>query len=71
VELIQRFQVYQSEMGVIEFRIESVKKLDSKTIKKLELALLTFFDDVKLIFLDELPSEANGKFKYIINDLKL
>jgi len=67
--IISRFQVYQNEPGKIEFRVEVFNRLDNKIISKLQSSLSMFFDDVSIIETQSLPVSANGKFKYIINEI--
>ena len=66
---IQKFQVYQKELGKIEFRFEVNKPLEKEIYKKMEKSLSRFFNDVIIVEKKKLVNEDNGKFRYIINKI--
>lgn len=67
---MSRFQAYQEEDGKLEFRIEqtvSQLKIDKDAFY---IALKKFFTEVKIIVMNELPKDKNGKFRYILKSEK-
>lgn len=62
---IQRFQVYQNYPGDIEFRFESTCQMEDGLKRLLSEAFLKFFNNVKIVNVNKLQHEENGKFKYI------
>lgn len=62
---IQRFQVYQTIPGEIEFRFESTIKVEDSLMRQLNEALLKFFNKVEIRHVNKLQNEENGKFRYI------
>lgn len=67
---IQKFQVYQDQPGVIDFKLQCEKALDDKQKKVLLNTLQIYFHKVNYFEQKLLPHENNGKFKYIINSIK-
>jgi phenylacetate-CoA ligase len=67
---ISRFQVFQNKPGEIEIRFERKDNINGISIKLIEGNLLKFFNVVKVKILEHLLLEKNGKFKYIISDIK-
>lgn len=66
---VQKFQVYQKEPGVIDFRLQCESPLEDKKRKMLLNAIQDFFFKVNYAEHKILQCEPNGKFKYIINDI--
>jgi phenylacetate-CoA ligase len=65
---IHRFQVYQNEPGKVEFRIESKENLPKQYTDKLNEALYRYLKHVSIVSLVELPKDASGKFRYVVNE---
>jgi phenylacetate-CoA ligase len=69
-DYIHRFQVYQEIPGEIEFRIESKWKPEDNYLLKLETVLKNYFSKVRIVCLENLPNDPNGKFRYVVNSVK-
>jgi len=67
---IKRFQVYQACPGEIEFRYEKAGEINVKILNELIAMLHRYFSKVDFIEVKHLPIEPNGKFKYIVNEIK-
>jgi len=67
---IQKFQIYQEFVGEIELRIETNLPLNENVKSELELNLKKFLNKVKVIEMKAIPKDHNGKFRYIINNIK-
>ena len=67
---IQKFQIYQNTPGKIEFRYECKTPLEKSLQKLLKQKLELFCDEVIMVETDHIPKLPNGKYKYIVNDLK-
>ena len=65
-----RFQILQNDPGKIEFRIESSNEFDVRLKSIIKSKFLNFLDDVKIVEMSSLPLNDNGKFAYIINNIK-
>lgn len=66
---IRRFQVIQSKIGEIDFKLETDQPLEDNQQIILLKSLKNFFIKVNYSEHKILPNEANGKFKYIINNI--
>lgn len=67
---VQKFQVYQNYPGEIDFRIQCEKQLDKEVKNRLLKYLSKAFNKVNYSEHRSLINESNGKFRYIINDIK-
>lgn len=65
---ISRFQIFQYKTGAIDFKLETKNNLSENLFHKLESETLRFVNSVNIIFVDHIPNEDNGKFKYIKNE---
>jgi phenylacetate-CoA ligase len=66
---INRFQVYQSKDESVEFRIEPLPKFSENDKIKLESALEQFLKSVKITEMEKIPSDASGKFRYVVSEV--
>jgi len=64
-DLIKRFQVSQHKDGSVDFLLETPYTIPESLQKKLEMSLLRFLDNVNIKVVPFIPSEKNGKFRYI------
>lgn len=66
---ITKFQVYQKILGEIEFRYESIEDLSESFKLQLEEAFLRFFNYIKFVRFDKIPSGPNGKHIYLLREV--
>lgn len=70
-EYFTRFQIYQQKRGDFECRLETTgKEIPSQKLDEIKMALQKFGKNVIIKLLPKLESDASGKFRYIISDLK-
>lgn len=62
---IRRFQAFQENAGEIEFRIEKTEELNPDFLLKIDQALKKDFKSSRIVFMDKIPFENSGKFKYV------
>jgi phenylacetate-CoA ligase len=62
---IGRFQAIQSNPGGILLLLEAKTILDESLVTTLEMNLKTFFTEVEIRIVKEIPYEKTGKFQYI------
>lgn len=67
--VMNRFQVYQRIPGKIELRLEKTRSIEKSKHELLRKALERFFSHVEVTYHEKIPSEKNGKFRYIISDM--
>ncbi len=69
-DLISRFQVTQYDDESIDFKIESQSIISENILQRLSTELGKFIDKVRVILVDHIPNEENGKYKYINHEHK-
>lgn len=67
---IKRFQVYQSENGSIDFRIESDKELEYKNEVILLNVLKKYFHKANITYHKRISEDKSGKFRYVKSEIK-
>lgn len=64
---ISRFQARQKKDGHLVFAIESKEDINEAYLTSLKKALGKFFNSFEISIETELPTEASGKFRYVIS----
>lgn len=67
---VQKFQIIQNVPGEVQLKLESQKTLSEEKRKKLKDAINSYVDITKYSEVQHLEAEKNGKFKYIINNIR-
>jgi len=68
-KMINRFQVFQHKNGSVDFLLETTNGIPSSALERLRSSLQIFFDNFTITQVPFIPSEENGKFKYIKTEL--
>jgi phenylacetate-CoA ligase len=64
-DFISRFQIVQYKSGSIDFKLETRDSIPKEMIDRLESESLKFINYVRIILVDHISNEENGKYKYI------
>ena len=67
---IEKFQVIQTMVGSIEFKIVCKPHPNEKEINLLYQKLLPFFSNVELKFVEDIPLEKSGKYRYVKSQIE-
>ncbi len=68
-DIISRFQIYQYETGAIDFKFETKNKIPYKLLESFKTEIYKFFKIVNITFVDFIPNEHTGKFKYLKSEI--
>jgi len=66
---IYQFQVVQEKQYQIKWKIVCNNQPNEKQIKKFISYISHLFDQIEIVFVDEIPSEKSGKYRYLISKL--
>lgn len=66
---INRFQIYQYESGAIDFKFEVDRNIPYYLAKRFKSEIREFFNEVNVSFVDFIPNEHNGMFKYLKSEI--
>jgi len=69
-DIISRFQIYQYKSGAIDFKFETKNTMPDNLLATFKKEMAHFFNTINILFVDFIPNEHTGKFKYLKSEIK-